>query len=183
MASWDDGKTWAGWAPDEKAPAACGEGGGGQGMGSSPYQIMFHHSTWWASSDGGHNFIRGNTPGSPGGGFDYVRQTGSRTQPSGVYFAMLSAPADYDGSKDGARASADAEDATAYPATYKNHVDKAAHAEEKERLFHAGRDTRKGTALLVDTHTNGNPSPPPPSPPVNWMMTSCIHRKHTLRCW
>ena len=79
--SWDDGASWSDWSATEKSPGACGEGGGGQGMGSSPYQIMFHHSTWWASSDGGHNFIRGNTPGSPGGGFDYcsvrVRPGGS----------------------------------------------------------------------------------------------------------
>ena len=53
-------------------------------MGTSPHQIMFHHSNWWSSNDGGHNFLRGTTPGSPGG-FDYVREAGSRTEPSGVY--------------------------------------------------------------------------------------------------
>lgn len=173
--SWDDGLSWGTWNATEKSPGACGEGGGGYAMGTSPYQIMFHHSTWWASSDGGHNFVRGNTPGSPGGGFAYVRETGSRTEPSGVCFAMLSAPADYDGSSDGARSSAVAEDAAVYALTYKNHADKKAHAAEKKRLFHARRYNGKGDDFLVDKHNNmvmHAPPPAPPAPPVNWIMTS-----------
>jgi photosystem II stability/assembly factor-like uncharacterized protein len=166
--SWDDGVSWSDWNATEKSPGACGEGGGGRGMGTSPHQIMFHHNSWWASSDGGHNFIRGETPGNIVGGFDYVRQAGSRTEPSGVYFAMLSAPSDYAGSSDGAWVSAVEEDAVEYAATYKNHVDKKAHATEKKRLFHAGRYNGKDDDLLVDADAN----PPPPSPPVNWMMTS-----------
>jgi hypothetical protein len=47
VASWDDGATWAGWKPGEKSPGSCGEGGGGQGMGTSPHQVMFHHSHWY----------------------------------------------------------------------------------------------------------------------------------------
>jgi len=176
--SWDDGAQWDSWNATEKSPMACGEGGGGQGMGNSPHQIMFHHSNWWASSDGGHNFIQGKTPGSPGGGFDYVRQAGSRIQPSGVYFAMLSAPADYDGSSDGARASTVGAEAREYPKTYKNHADKNLHAAEKKRLFNAGRYNDKGDGFLVDKHNNlrdadaDATNPPPPSPPVNWLMTS-----------
>ena len=91
VATWDDGKTWAGWATGEKAPASCGEGGGGQAMGTSGHLIMFHHQHWWSSSDGGHNFERGNLPGG-GGAFDYVRQAGSRVEPAGKCFALMSAP-------------------------------------------------------------------------------------------
>lgn len=182
--SWDDGAHWNSWNATEKSPDACGEGGGGQGMGDSLHQIMFHHNNWWASADGGHNYIRGETPGSPGGGFDYVRQAGSRTQPSGVYFAMLSAPAGYDGSSDGAQASAAEQDATEYAATNKNHADKKAHAAEKERLFHPGQWNGKDDGFLVDKHNmlKAPPAgtvleaeaapPPPPGPPVNWIMTS-----------
>ena len=79
---------------------------------------MFHHSHWYASNDGGHNFVRGTAPGTPGGGFDYVRQPGSRTQPAGTCFAMMDAPADYDGS-DGAsgRAAEQGEEALRYTPT------------------------------------------------------------------
>ena len=91
VATWDDGKTWKGWAAGEKAPASCGEGGGGQNMGTSGHLIMFHHQHWWSSSDGGHNFVRGNLPGG-GSAFDYVRQSGSRMEPAGKCFALLSAP-------------------------------------------------------------------------------------------
>ena len=60
-------------------------------MGTSGHLIMFHHQHWWSSSDGGHNFERGNLPGG-GGAFDYVRQAGSRVEPTGKCFALLSAP-------------------------------------------------------------------------------------------
>lgn len=91
-ASFDDGATWAGWTPTEKAPGNCGEGGGGQGMGASGNLIMFHHQHWWQSSDGGHNFLCGDLPGTAGA-FDYVRIKGSRTEPNGTCFAVLNAPA------------------------------------------------------------------------------------------
>ena len=91
-ASWDDGATWAGWAPAEKSPGACGEGGGGTGMGASGKLVMFHKNHWYSSHDGGHNFIRGDLPGG-GGGFDYVRLPGSRSEPSGLCFALMNAPA------------------------------------------------------------------------------------------
>ena len=143
-------------------------------MGTSPYQVMFHHSHWYASADGGHNYARGTAPGTPGGGFAYVRQAGSRTQPSGLYFAMLDAPSDYDGSGDGARASAIEEAAGRYGAAYKNHADKKAHAAEKKRLADAGRHNGEGRDFVVDKHNNpvmaattggggGN---------VKWIMTS-----------
>lgn len=60
-------------------------------MGASGKLIMFHHNHWYYSSDGGHNFIRGNLPGSAGG-FDYVRKAGSRTEPAGTCFALMNAP-------------------------------------------------------------------------------------------
>ena len=91
-ASWDDGATWAGWAPAEKSPGACGEGGGGTGMGTSGKLVMFHKTHWYSSHDGGHNFIRGDLPGG-GGAFDYVRLPGSRSEPSGLCFALMNAPA------------------------------------------------------------------------------------------
>ena len=83
-------------------PASCnastmptaGEGGGGLGMGTSPYQIMFHRSDYWASADGGENFFHGTIKEVPSGAFDYVRTAGSRTEPSGVYVALMTAPAD-----------------------------------------------------------------------------------------
>ena len=90
-ASWDDGATWAGWAPAEKSPGACGEGGGGTGMGASGKLVMFHRNHWYSSLDGGHNFIRGDLPGSASA-FDYVRRPGSRSEPSGLCFALMSAP-------------------------------------------------------------------------------------------
>eukprot|EP00908_Phaeocystis_cordata_P020842 Transcript_32505.p1 GENE.Transcript_32505~~Transcript_32505.p1 ORF type:complete len:875 (-),score=384.70 Transcript_32505:50-2674(-) len=90
-ASWDDGATWAAWAPGEKSPGACGEGGGGIGMGKSGKMIMFHHNHWWFSADGGHNFKMGNLPAG-GGSFDYVRLPGSRSEPAGQAFALMNAP-------------------------------------------------------------------------------------------
>ena len=89
----DDGATWSGWQPGEQDPGSCGEGGSGESMGTSGYQVMFHHSHWYQSSDGGHNFVRGNTPGTPGGGFAYFRQANSRVEPAGTCFSLLSAPA------------------------------------------------------------------------------------------
>ena len=87
-ASWDDGKTWAGWQQGEKSPGSCGEGGGGQGMGASGKTIMFHRNHWWSSLDGGHNWLRGNLPGGAGS-FDYLRQAGSRSEPNGTCFSIL----------------------------------------------------------------------------------------------
>jgi len=157
VASFDDGASWPLWAPDEKAPYACGEGGGGQGIGSSPYQIMFHHSNWFVSSDGGHNYKIGDAPGgATGDGFDYVRQPGSRTAPTGKWFYMMDAPATTKPSSGGAKVSA-----VEYNATYKHgHGDKKAHAAEKARL------------IASYTGIAAPPPPPAPSPPVGWMMAS-----------
>ena len=83
--------------------------------------------------------------------------TPSRTQPSGAYFVMLPAPADYDGSGGGRRASA-SPPVVAGAATYKK-----AHAAEKALLFGTGKSK---------TNANSTAPPPPPSPPVNWLMTS-----------
>merc|ERR1712232_348722 len=92
-ASWNDGATWAGWTSLEKSPGWCGEGGGGQGMGKSGKVVLFHRNHWAWSEDGGHNWGRGNSPGGPGGAFAYVRQTGSRSEPAGTCFNLMSAPA------------------------------------------------------------------------------------------
>eukprot|EP00947_MAST-08B_sp_MAST-8B-sp1_P001533 g1533.t1 len=88
----DDGATWTGWNSTEKSPGSCGEGGGGQGMGASGKLLMFHRTSWWFSEDGGHNFVEGHLPGTAGS-FDYVRQSGSRTEPAGTVFAIMDAPA------------------------------------------------------------------------------------------
>jgi len=93
-ASWNDGTTWAGWTSLEKSPEWCGEGGGGQGMGKSGNVVMFHRNHWAQSSDGGHNWMRGDAPGGPGGSFAYVRQSGTRSEPSGTCFTLMDAPAD-----------------------------------------------------------------------------------------
>ena len=79
---------------------------------------------------------------------------------------MMSAPGDYDGSSDGARASAvAAEEAVMYAATYKNHVDKKAHAAEKKRLFHSGRynDDVLPTAAGTTSSEALKTGPPPPA--------------------
>ena len=60
-------------------------------MGASGKMLMFHHSNWWYSADGGHNFKMGNLPGG-GGSFDYVRLSGSRSEPAGTVYAILDAP-------------------------------------------------------------------------------------------
>jgi photosystem II stability/assembly factor-like uncharacterized protein len=89
--SHDDGATYAAWNKTEKSPGSCGEGGDGQGMGASGHLIMFHRTSWWASSDGGHNFVEGHLPGGASS-FDYIRKSGSRSEPSGICFALLDAP-------------------------------------------------------------------------------------------
>ena len=43
VVSWDDGQNWlADWPTGEQGPLQCGEGGGGQGVGASGKQVMFH---------------------------------------------------------------------------------------------------------------------------------------------
>merc|ERR1711865_1097800 len=91
VSSWDDGATWVGWNSTEKSPGQCGEGGGGSGMGASGKMLMFHRNHWWFTEDGGRNFKIGNLPGG-GGGFDYVRQAGSRSEPAGLVFGIMDAP-------------------------------------------------------------------------------------------
>ena len=98
-ASWDDGASWAGWAQGEASPGYCGEGGGGQGLGASGYTIMFHRSWLTVSADGGHNWVRHDLPGGVAS-FDYVRKPSSRSEPSGTWFAIMSAPAPLDAKKD-----------------------------------------------------------------------------------
>mmetsp|Transcript_23684 Transcript_23684/g.50181 ORF Transcript_23684/g.50181 Transcript_23684/m.50181 type:complete len:351 (+) Transcript_23684:3-1055(+) len=55
--------------------------------------IMFHRNHWWASADGGHNFVQGDLPGGAGS-FDYVRREESRSEPGGTCFALMDAPAE-----------------------------------------------------------------------------------------
>jgi len=94
VASWNDGATWVGWNSSEKSPSWCGEGGGGQGMGASGKVVLFHRNHWAQSSDGGHNWMLGNSPGGPTGSFDYIRLAGSRSEPAGTCFNTMDAPAD-----------------------------------------------------------------------------------------
>ena len=93
--SFDGGASWQAAWPNASTMPAAGEGGGGLGMGTSPYQIMFHRSDYWSSADGGENFFHGTFEGVPSGAFDYIRTAGSRTEPSGVYVALMHAPAAY----------------------------------------------------------------------------------------
>lgn len=95
VVSFDGGASWQAAWPNASTMPTAGEGGGGLGMGTSPYQIMFHRSDYWASADGGENFFHGTIKGVPSGAFDYVRTAGSRTEPSGVYVALMTAPADH----------------------------------------------------------------------------------------
>ena len=89
----DDGATWRGWAKSEAAPFACGEGGWGFALGKSGHVLMFHHSDWWYSPDGGYNFVQNTFPGSGGLGLAYVRQAGSLTEPNGTVFSLMTGPA------------------------------------------------------------------------------------------
>jgi len=89
----DDGATWRGWATSEAAPYTCGEGGWGFSLGKSGHVLMFHHSGWWYSSDGGYNFVQNTFPGSGGLGMAYVRQAGSLTEPNGTVFSLMTGPA------------------------------------------------------------------------------------------
>jgi len=102
--SHDDGATWAGWSDGEISPGWCGEGGGGQGLGTSGKLVLFHRNHWASSVDGGHNWIRGNTPGAPGGSFVYERAAGSRSEPSGTCFTLMDAPPPSANSQESARA-------------------------------------------------------------------------------
>jgi len=89
----DDGATWRGWAKSEAAPYTCGEGGWGFSLGKSGHMIMFHHNDWWYTADGGYNFVQNSFPGAGGlGGLGYVRRAGSRTEPNGTVFTLLSGP-------------------------------------------------------------------------------------------
>ena len=92
--SFDGGASWLADWPNASTMPASGEGGGGVAMGASPYQIMFHDSSYWATADGGENFFHGTFEGIPSGAFDYVRTAGSRTEPSGVYFALCTKAGD-----------------------------------------------------------------------------------------
>jgi hypothetical protein len=89
----DDGNTWRGWATSEAAPYTCGEGGWGFSLGTSGHVLMFHHSDWWYSGDGGYNFVQNTFPGSGGLGLAYVRQAGSLTEPNGTVFSLMKGPA------------------------------------------------------------------------------------------
>ena len=89
----DDGATWRGWATSEAAPYTCGEGGWGFSLGKSGHVLIFHHSDWWYSGDGGYNFVQNTFPGSGGLGFAYVRQAGSLTEPNGTVFSLMKGPA------------------------------------------------------------------------------------------
>lgn len=93
--SFDGGASWQATWPNASTMPTSGEGGGGLGMGTSPHQIMFHRSDYWLSADGGENFFHGTFEGVPSGAFDYIRTAGSRTEPSGVYFALTTAPGAY----------------------------------------------------------------------------------------
>jgi len=165
VASWDDGASWPLWQPGERAPYECGEGGGGQGIGSSLYQIMLHHSNWFVSADGGHNYKIGDAPGG-GSGFDYVRQAGSRTEPTGTWFYQIEAPATWE------PGSATAKDAPPVPGgavTSKPRGDAKAHAAEKARIQVQGNGMPTTTATQ---NASALAAPPPPSAPVKWMMAS-----------
>jgi len=95
-ASWDDGATWPAWKDSEANPYWCGEGGGGEAMGTSGKAVMMHKHTYGQSSDGGHNWMRANAPGNvhSKGAFAYVRLPGSRAEPAGTCFTTGDFPAD-----------------------------------------------------------------------------------------
>eukprot|EP00729_Bicosta_minor_P018866 gene18866-11470_t len=99
--STDDGDNWIEWTKDEKSAMWCGEGGTGTSMGTSGHQVMFHHNTYGATSDGGHNWSQKQGPGNLGAGFTYVRQADSRVEPAGTCFALMSAPAPGSNATDG----------------------------------------------------------------------------------
>jgi len=134
----DDGATWRGWAQSESAPYSCGEGGWGFSMGKSGYQIMFHHSDWWHTSDGGHNFVQNTFPGSGGEGFDYIRKAGSLSEPIGTCFSLMGAPAGPEGEPQ-------IDDSKS-----KEERDHEAHVREKRRLNNETENERQIAELDAD---------------------------------
>ena len=175
VASWDDGASWPLWQPGERAPYECGEGGGGQGIGSSLYQIMFHHSNWFVSADGGHNYKIGDAPGG-GSGFDYVRQAGSRTEPTGTWFYQIEAPATWE------PGSATAKDAPPVPGgavTSKPRGDAKAHAAEKARIQVQGNGMPTTTATQ---NASALAAPPPPSAYVTSFLPGSLVPLRRTRC-
>lgn len=95
VVSWNDGEDWlASWPDGEQSPLNCGEGGSGQGLGKSGHTVMFWGNTAASSASGGHNWTLLTLPGTaasglPGNGFDYFRQSGSRTEPAGMCFNLM----------------------------------------------------------------------------------------------
>ena len=143
----NDGATWRGWAESEAAPYACGEGGWGFSLGKSGHMLMFHHEDWWYTSDGGYNWVQNTFVGSGGGGaVAYVRQAGSRTEPNGTVFTLMSAPPGLDG-----------EPAVDNSKSKKERVQEA-HAREKLSL--ANNNYRDGVWVEDDPHE------------FTWLLTS-----------
>lgn len=92
MFSRDDGATWSGWNITENSGAPqsrCGEGGSGVSLGKSGHALVYHHNSYWYSSDGGHTFGQNQLEGMSTRAFDYLRLPGSRTEPTGIAFWLM----------------------------------------------------------------------------------------------
>ena len=90
LGSWDSGAHWPSWQTKEDGSGAgcIGEGGGAFGFGASNQMMIIHKHNVLHSSQGGKNLTRFVMPhGAVVGGPAYLRQAGSRTEPSGTVFA------------------------------------------------------------------------------------------------
>ena len=92
VASWDSGKHWPSWqTPDDgEGMGYFGEGGGCFGVGKSKNVLCMHHHNVAFSSRCGKNMSRLVVPhGASVAGPSFTRKRGSRSEPSGMVYAMM----------------------------------------------------------------------------------------------
>jgi len=96
IASWDSGKHWPSWQLPEEGGGLgyIGEGGGCYGVGKSQVALCMHHHNIAYSNRCGKNFTRfvpnwGASVGPP----TYTSKPGSRSEPDGMIYAIMTMPA------------------------------------------------------------------------------------------
>jgi len=93
VASWDSGKHWPSWqTPDDGTSMGYfGEGGGCFGVGQSKHVLCMHHHDVGYSSRCGKNMSRLIIPnGASAAGPTFERKQGSRSEPNGMIYALMS---------------------------------------------------------------------------------------------
>jgi len=88
LASFDSGKSW-GVGSDywTVQPAGLGEGGGSMHLGRSQHIIMWHRTTLWFSSDGGHKMNRVNIGSEISSSIQYFSK--NRIEPTGTVLTII----------------------------------------------------------------------------------------------